>query len=152
MPLQSKKYELTNGYFLPNPEKNKNLSFFNKIFLFFFCSSKIIPTFAYRKTINIYRIQAQTNTIIYTQTRTIMKKTFTKKTLVAGIAAALMTLTATNVNAKETFIYGQNQQSLIVSTLNEDGKTLTPKWKYEYQYDTLGTMTEKKLTDGMQNK
>ena len=51
-----------------------------------------------------------------------MKKTFTKKTLVAGIAAALMTLTATNVNAKETFIYGQNQQSLIVSTLNEDGK------------------------------
>lgn len=73
-----------------------------------------------------------------------MKKTFTKKALVAGIAAALMTLTATNVNAKETFIYGQNQQSLIVSTLNEDGKTLTPKWKYEYQYDTLGTMTEKK--------
>lgn len=79
------------------------LSFFDKIFLFFFCSSKIISTFAYRKTINIYRIQAQTNTIIYTQTRTIMKKTFTKKTLVAGIAATLMTLTATNVNAKETF-------------------------------------------------
>lgn len=74
-----------------------------------------------------------------------MKKTFTKKTLAAGIAAALMTLTATNVNAKETFIYGQNQQSLIVSTLNEDGKTLTPKWKYEYQYDTLRTMTEKKV-------
>ena len=69
-----------------------------------------------------------------------MKKTFTKKALVAGIAAALMTLTATNVNAKEIFIYGQNQQSLIVSTLNEDGKTLTPKWKY----DTLGTMNEKK--------
>lgn len=72
------------------------------------------------------------------------EKDIHKKTLVAGIAAALMTLTATNVNAKETFIYGQNQQSLIVSTLNEDGKTLTPKWKYEYQYDTLGTMTEKK--------
>lgn len=78
------------------------LSFFDKIFLFFFCSSKIISTFAYRKTINIYRIQTQTNTIIYTQTRTIMKKTFTKKTLAAGIAAALMTLTATNVNTKET--------------------------------------------------
>ena len=77
-----------------------------------------------------------------------MKKTFTKKTLAAGIAAALMTLTATNVNAKETFIYGQNQQSLIVSTLNEDGKTLTPKWKYEYQYDTLGAMTEKSLPLG----
>ena len=70
------------------PQKGKYLSFFDKIFLFFFCSSKIISTFAYRKTINIYRIQTQTNTIIYTQTRTIMKKTFTKKTLAAGIAAA----------------------------------------------------------------
>lgn len=78
------------------------LSFFDKIFLFFFCSSKIISTFAYRKTINIYRIQTQTNTIIYTQTRTIMKKAFTKKTVAAGITAALMTLTATNVNTKET--------------------------------------------------
>lgn len=73
-----------------------------------------------------------------------MKKTFAKKTLAAGIAAALMTLTATNAHAKETFIYGQNQQSLIVSTLKEDGKTLTPKWKYEYQYDTLGVLTKKK--------
>lgn len=73
-----------------------------------------------------------------------MKKTFTKKTLAAGIAAALMTLTATHAHAKETFIYRQNQQSLTVSTLNEDGKTLTPKWKYEYRYDTLGTLTEKK--------
>lgn len=73
-----------------------------------------------------------------------MKKTFTKKTLVAGIAAALMTLTATNVNAKETFIYGQNQQSLIVSTLNEDGKTLTPKWKYEYQVRHVGNHDREK--------
>ena len=77
--------------------------FFDKYISFFFVLSKKAFLFAYRKTINIYRIQAQTNTIIYTQTRTIMKKTFTKKTLVAGIAAALMTLTATNVNAKETF-------------------------------------------------
>lgn len=37
-----------------------------------------------------------------------MRKTFTKKTLAAGIAAALMTLTATHAHAKETFIYGQN--------------------------------------------
>lgn len=73
-----------------------------------------------------------------------MKKTFTKKTLAAGIAAALMTLTATHAHAKGIFIYGQNHQSLTVSTLNEDGKTLTPKWKYEYRYDTLGTLTEKK--------
>lgn len=31
-------------------------------------------------------------------------------TLAAGIAAALMTLTTTHANAKETFIYGQNFQ------------------------------------------
>ena len=73
-----------------------------------------------------------------------MKKTFTKKTLVAGIAAALMTLTATNVNAKETFIYGQNQQSLIVSTLNEDGKTLTPKWKVRIPVRHVGNHDQEK--------
>ena len=62
-----------------------------------------------------------------------MKKTFTKKTLVTGIAAALMTLTATNVNAKETFIYGQNQQSLIVSTkhLLPNGSTNTSTTRWE---------------------
>ena len=105
--------------------------------------SEIIYSFAYRKTINIYRIQA-THTIIYTQTRTVMKKTFPKKTLAAGIAAALMTLTATHAHAKETFIYGQNQQSLTVSTLNEDGKTLTRKLKYEYKHDENGQVIEKK--------
>ena len=61
-----------------------------------------------------------------------MKKTFLTRTFVAGIAAALMTLTAASANAKETFVYGENQDTLTVSTLNEDGKTLTPKWKYEY--------------------
>lgn len=55
-----------------------------------------------------------------------MKKTFTKKTLAAGIAAALMTLTATHAHAKGTFIYGQNHQSLTVSTLNEDAKHSLP--------------------------
>lgn len=38
----------------------------------------------------------------------------------------LMTLTVTKANAKETFIYGETDNGLIVSTLNEDGKTLTP--------------------------
>ena len=56
----------------------------------------------------------------------------------------LMTLTVTKANAKETFIYGETDNGLIVSTLNEDGKTLTPKWKYEYQYDKQGRLTEKK--------
>ena len=39
----------------------------------------------------------------------------------------LMTLTVTKANAKGTFIYGETDNGLIVSTLNEDGKTLTPK-------------------------
>ena len=73
-----------------------------------------------------------------------MKKTSITRTFVAGIAAALMTLTAASANAKETFVYGENQDTLIVSILNEDGKTLTPKWKYEYQYDSLGNRTGKK--------
>lgn len=73
-----------------------------------------------------------------------MKKTFVTRTFVAGIAAALMTLTAASANAKETFVYGENRDTLTVSTLNEDGKTLTPRWKYEYQYDSLGNRTGKK--------
>ena len=56
----------------------------------------------------------------------------------------LMTLTVTKANAKETFIYGETDNGLIVSTLNEDGNTLTPKWKYKYQYDKQGRLTEKK--------
>lgn len=36
-------------------KKIKNISFFDKIFMFFFCNLKIRYTFAYRKTINIYR-------------------------------------------------------------------------------------------------
>lgn len=73
-----------------------------------------------------------------------MKKTFFGKKFMASMAAVLMMLTVTSASAKETFIYGESDNGLIVSTLNEDGKTLTPKWKYEYCYDTLGTMTEKK--------
>ena len=58
-----------------------------------------------------------------------MKKTFTKKTLVAGIAAALMTLTATNVNAKETFIYGWDAEQMTwtpayLLTWRTEGPTL----------------------------
>lgn len=72
-----------------------------------------------------------------------MKKTLIKKAATAGLFT-LMTLTVTKANAKETFIYGETNNGLIVSTLNEDGKTLTPKWKYEYQYDKQGRLTEKK--------
>ena len=72
-----------------------------------------------------------------------MKKTLLRKAAMASLFT-LMTLTVTKANAKGTFIYGETDNGLIVSTLNEDGKTLTPKWKYEYQYDELGRLTEKK--------
>ena len=32
----------------------------------------------------------------------------------------------------------------MVSTLNEDGKTITPKLKYKYQYDDNGRLIERK--------
>ena len=72
-----------------------------------------------------------------------MKKTLLGKAAMASLFT-LMTLTVTKANAKGTFIYGETDNGLIVSTLNEDGKTLTPKWKYEYQYDEQGRLTEKK--------
>ncbi|MEJ8739409.1 DUF3836 domain-containing protein [Phocaeicola sp. HCN-6420] len=72
-----------------------------------------------------------------------MVKTLLKRTAMASLFI-LMTLTVTKANTKETFIYGETDNGMIVSTLNEDGKTLTPKWKYEYQYDEQGQLSEKK--------
>lgn len=67
-----------------------------------------------------------------------------KKTLVLGIAMVSMILSTQLANAKDTFIYGENGNELIVSTLNNDGKTITPKLKYKYQYDDNEKMIEKK--------
>jgi len=74
-----------------------------------------------------------------------MKKSVLKSVL-AAIAVVMMSCTTTaNAQTENTkYIYGQNDTNTTVYTLNEDGKTLTPKWKYEYRYDTLGTLTEKK--------
>ena len=73
-----------------------------------------MPTFAYRKTINNYRNREQ-NQI--------------------------------NKNIKDIrlcFVYGQDGNTMTVSTLNADGLSITPKLKYEYQYDANGNLLEKK--------
>ncbi len=67
-----------------------------------------------------------------------------KKTLVLGIMMISMVLSIQKVSAKDTFIYGENNNELMVSTLNEDGKTITPKLKYKYQYDDNGRLIERK--------
>lgn len=67
-----------------------------------------------------------------------------KKTLVLGIAMVSMALSTQLANAKDTFVYGENGNELMVSTLNNDGKTITPKLKYKYLYDDNGKMVGKK--------
>ena len=74
-----------------------------------------------------------------------MKKSVLKSVL-AAIAVVMMSCTTTaNAQTGNTkYIYGQNDTNTTVYTLNEDGKTLTPKWKYEYRYDEQRRLTEKK--------
>ena len=55
-----------------------------------------------------------------------MKKTLLRKAAMASLFT-LMTLTVTKANAKGTFIYGETDNGLIVSTLNEDGKNTYSK-------------------------
>lgn len=71
-----------------------------------------------------------------------MKKTSVKTVLATLFAATLMSFTT--ADAQETFIYGEGDNSMIVSTLNADGISITPKLKYEYQYSADGNLTEKK--------
>lgn len=76
-----------------------------------------------------------------------MKKSVLKSGLVAAIAAVMMSCT-TVANAQTTentkYIYGQEDTNTTVYTLNEDGKTLTRKLKYEYKHDENGQVVEKK--------
>ena len=66
-----------------------------------------------------------------------MKKTFVIKAIAAIFATAMMSFTtATEASAQNTFVYGQDGNTMTVSTLNADGISITPKLKYEYQYDT----------------
>ena len=50
----------------------------------------------------------------------------------------------TLASAQNTFVYGQDGNTMTVSTLNADGISITPKLKYEYQYDANGNLAEKK--------
>ncbi len=73
-----------------------------------------------------------------------MKKSFIKSAAVAMVAMLTMSFTTANANTNPTFIYGDNGNTKTVCTVNEDGKTLTPKFKYEYQYTENGQLAEKK--------
>ncbi|WP_455674503.1 DUF3836 domain-containing protein [Phocaeicola sp.] len=75
-----------------------------------------------------------------------MKKSVLKSGLVAAIAAVMMSCTTTaNAQTGNTkYIYGQDDTNTTVYTLNEDGKTLTRKLKYEYKHDEAGRVIEKK--------
>ena len=69
-----------------------------------------------------------------------MKKSVFKSGLVAAIAVVMMSCTTTaNAQTGNTkYIYGQDDTNTTVYTLNEDGKTLTRKLKYEYKHDENG--------------
>ena len=73
-----------------------------------------------------------------------MKKSVLKSVL-AAIAVVMMSCTTTaNAQTGNTkYIYGQNDTNTTVYTLNEDGKTLTRKLKYEYKHDENGQVIEK---------
>ena len=75
-----------------------------------------------------------------------MKKSVFKSGLVAAIAVVMMSCTTTaNAQTGNTkYIYGQDGTNTTVYTLNEDGKTLTRKLKYEYKHDENGQVIEKK--------
>ena len=60
------------------------------------------------------------------------------------MAFGTMSFTTVHAEPQGTFIYGEDEHTLLVSTLNQDGKTLTPCIKYEYKRNTNGAITEKK--------
>lgn len=75
-----------------------------------------------------------------------MKKSVFKSSLAAAIAIVMMSCTTVaNAQTGNTkYIYGQNDTNTTVYTLNENGKTLTRKLKYEYKRDEIGQIIEKK--------
>lgn len=71
-----------------------------------------------------------------------MKTIVLKSVFVMAFGA--MSFTTVHAEPQGTFIYGEDEHTLLVSTLNQDGKTLTPCIKYEYKRNTNGAITEKK--------
>lgn len=77
-----------------------------------------------------------------------MKRSVLKSGLAAAIATVMMSCT-TAAHAQTTgntkYIYCQDDTNTTVyNTLNEDGKTLTRKVKYEYKRNETGQVIEKK--------
>ena len=76
-----------------------------------------------------------------------MKRSVLKSGLAAAIATVMMSCT-TAAHAQTTgntkYIYCQDDTNTTVYTLNEDGKTLTRKVKYEYKRNETGQVIEKK--------
>lgn len=75
-----------------------------------------------------------------------MKAIVLKSVFVMAFGAT--SFTTAHAEHQGTFIYGEDEHTLLVSTLNQDGKTLTPCIKYEYKRNTDGAITEKKRTVG----
>lgn len=71
-----------------------------------------------------------------------MKAIVLKSVFVMAFGAT--SFTTAHAEHQGTFIYGEDEHTLLVSTLNQDGKTLTPCIKYEYKRNTNGAITEKK--------
>lgn len=77
--------------------------------------------------------------------RRTMKKSMMKSVFAIMATAMMSTANLCAQSAETTYIYGQEKENnLTVYTLNEDGKTLTRKLQYEYSYDEMGRMVEKK--------
>ena len=71
-----------------------------------------------------------------------MKAIVLKSVFVMAFGAT--SFTTAHAEHQGTFIYVEDEHTLLVSTLNQDGKTLTPCIKYEYKRNTDGAITEKK--------
>lgn len=71
-----------------------------------------------------------------------MKAIVLKSVFVMAFGAT--SFTTAHAEHQGTFIYGEDEHTLLVSTLNQDGKTLSPCIKYEYKRNTDGAITEKK--------
>lgn len=71
-----------------------------------------------------------------------MKAIVLKSVFVMAFGAT--SFTTAHAEHQGTFIYGEDAHTLLVSTLNQDGKTLTPCIKYEYKRNSDGAITEKK--------
>ncbi len=87
--------------------------------------------------------QERINTNIKTRSKN--EKVSIKISFSSNCSSKMSCTTTANAQTGNTkYIYGQNDTNTTVYTLNEDGKTLTRKLKYEYKHDENGQVIEKK--------